>query len=501
MSENDGCTTPTKEWRTVHVDCSDGICEKALLAACLDAAAAGGDDVVELGNRTSAAFVDQLARLGDGHKILVTEDETLCVGTDPTIPVRQPGRFVGSGRGESGTADLVTVCKAFAHGLDEFWESYPVWVAGAARSVLSEICIAAGPGNDRREQSSHLHGPQNREDDAHVHLYYLVAILQSLNSMRVRDASYSPIPGKLCRRGRTVQRLLSGMIVDPSLMESDVSTSCPKMSTTFGVAILRVLSGVASCPGRSPPLGPMVLEKFGSGTNAQGQQMSIILGSLRAPATMDDRGISHGLFADDALPSSSRSTRGVESELWNSDTVTKLEANLDDTTGEHLAFVLEVLMGHSALDAWVTPIVMKKGRPAYTLHCLCKDGDGVVVGELTELIFRHSTTLGVRIHRNVPRAVLDRSFVTVATPYGESARKGLVGVKISKFNSGEVVSRKAEFEHCKEISLATGVPLRLIAEEAVKAAAIGIRNDDNANRNNDDDEDDDDGAKRPVFDS
>jgi pyridinium-3,5-bisthiocarboxylic acid mononucleotide nickel chelatase len=148
-----------------------------------------------------------------------------------------------------------------------------------------------------------------------------------------------------------------------------------------------------------------------------------------------------------------------------------LEANLDDITGEHLASVMGVLMDHGALDVWATPIIMKKGRPAHTLHCLCRC-DEKSRNTLIKLMFQHSTTLGIRIHPSIERAKLERSITTVNTSYTNQP----VRVKISKFKTtNEITSVKAEFEDCRSIMSETGIPVKVIAEEAIETAKRQLR--------------------------
>ncbi|KAG7374561.1 DUF111 domain containing protein [Nitzschia inconspicua] len=152
--------------------------------------------------------------------------------------------------------------------------------------------------------------------------------------------------------------------------------------------------------------------------------------------------------------------------LWDTDQVATLEANMDDITGEHLSHVMEMLMNNGALDVWATPIIMKKGRPAHTLHCLCHN-DEASMDKFIKLIFQHSTTLGIRIYPSIQRAKLERFMLRVDTAHSEHPIK----VKISKFRtSDEIVSAKAEFDDCKRIMLETGVPVNVVAEEAIHAA-------------------------------
>ena len=136
--------------------------------------------------------------------------------------------------------------------------------------------------------------------------------------------------------------------------------------------------------------------------------------------------------------------------------MTKLEANVDDMTGEHLAHCVQLLLDSGAADAWVTPIIMKKGRPAHTLHCLCHEKDRDL---LLETLFRHSSSLGVRI-QNIQRAALERTMTKVQV-YDRD-----VDVKIGYLGDREVVSIKAEFDHCKSVSIETGIPIKTIADRA-----------------------------------
>jgi uncharacterized protein (TIGR00299 family) protein len=91
------------------------------------------------------------------------------------------------------------------------------------------------------------------------------------------------------------------------------------------------------------------------------------------------------------------------------ETLVELATNVDDVTGEVLAHAVDALLGDGALDAWVSPIVMKKGRPAHTLHVLGRPED---LSSLVRRIATETGSLGVR-HQMVHRQVMPRSEITV----------------------------------------------------------------------------------------
>lgn len=92
-----------------------------------------------------------------------------------------------------------------------------------------------------------------------------------------------------------------------------------------------------------------------------------------------------------------------------------LEANIDDMTGEAAGYLMEVLLEAGCLDAWLCPILMKKGRPAFTVSVLCEQHDQE---RFVRLLFTESSTLGVR-RRSVERCALRRKTVPVSTTFGD----------------------------------------------------------------------------------
>jgi uncharacterized protein (DUF111 family) len=133
--------------------------------------------------------------------------------------------------------------------------------------------------------------------------------------------------------------------------------------------------------------------------------------------------------------------------------VVLLETNVDDVTGETLAFVIEQLLAAGAHDAWLTPIIMKKGRPACTVSVLTDPSDAAA---LREVLVRETGTMGVR-GRTMERWPQARSFETVIIDGHE--------IRV-KFTAGRV---KAEHDDVARASRSLGQPLREIARRAEEA--------------------------------
>jgi hypothetical protein len=137
-----------------------------------------------------------------------------------------------------------------------------------------------------------------------------------------------------------------------------------------------------------------------------------------------------------------------------------LEANIDDATGELAASWIERLLAAGALDAWVTPITMKKGRPAMTLSVLApiERADA-----LAHEVLRESTSLGVRRYP-ATRLERPRTLEQVETAYGRIPIKVATG----PFGPPQV---KPEFDACAEAARVHGVPVREVLRAAMAAAS------------------------------
>ena len=137
--------------------------------------------------------------------------------------------------------------------------------------------------------------------------------------------------------------------------------------------------------------------------------------------------------------------------------ITVLEANVDDMTPQVFGYVLEQALQNGALDAFGTPVQMKKSRPGMLLTVLCRTEDSQ---RLTKFILAETTTLGVRMRRE-NRAALTRRHVSVTTKWGD------VRIKLANLN-GSISNYAPEYEDCRQIAKEKKVPLKTVMQEAIK---------------------------------
>ncbi len=139
------------------------------------------------------------------------------------------------------------------------------------------------------------------------------------------------------------------------------------------------------------------------------------------------------------------------------DVVTELCCNLDDMTAEAIGFAEEQLLAAGALDVYTVPAQMKKSRPGILLTVICREKDKE---QILSLLFRHTTTLGVR--ENISRRyVLSRRIETVETEFGPVRKKSSRGYDVSR--------EKWEYEDLARIARETGLSLDEIVRRINKA--------------------------------
>jgi hypothetical protein len=143
---------------------------------------------------------------------------------------------------------------------------------------------------------------------------------------------------------------------------------------------------------------------------------------------------------------------------WD-ETVTVIEANVDDMNPQIYGYFAEKAMEAGALDVFSTPVQMKKNRPGVLITMLCAPG---AANSLMELLFRETTTIGIRAYE-ARRRILAREMVSVQSKFG-----GDVRIKVAHLN-GEIVNAQPEFEDCQRLATASGVPLRQVIADALHA--------------------------------
>lgn len=137
----------------------------------------------------------------------------------------------------------------------------------------------------------------------------------------------------------------------------------------------------------------------------------------------------------------------------SNDEICVIETNLDDCTGEDIAYACDKLLQAGAADVFTIPCAGKKNRPAILLTVLC---DPQKQAEMSALLFKHTTAFGVR-YRVQPRDILSREFTRNETKYGVVTLKHGAGFGVSK--------TKAEFEDVKKAAEEYGVPLCEVRKE------------------------------------
>lgn len=163
---------------------------------------------------------------------------------------------------------------------------------------------------------------------------------------------------------------------------------------------------------------------------------------------------------DFGIPNVLRAYIGEISSGQNvSDSVSVVETNIDDMNPQFYDDVIKLLLASGALDVFLTPIQMKKGRPATKLTVICRPEDS---DNLSDLVLKHTTSIGVRI-RSESRICLERSLESVRTQYGT------ISVKLSKKN-GKVYNIKPEYSDCQQAAESANTPVKLVYEAATTAA-------------------------------
>lgn len=229
------------------------------------------------------------------------------------------------------------------------------------------------------------------------------------------------------------------ILADEPLVAGGDSALVGECATPTGVALLAALVGTGGSD-RAPTLAPTGRVRavgLGAGTRDTPGRANVVRVVLHE--TSDAEGVGPTGAGDEGL--------------------VEIAATVDDLDPRVWPFVVEAALAAGALDAWLVPVHMKKGRPGTVVHVLARPGDREA---LVEVLLRHTPTLGVRWHP-VWRVALAREWRDV------EVAGGTVRVKLG-LRDGRVVTATPELEDCRAVAGSTGRPLRLVLREAEAAA-------------------------------
>ena len=395
----------------MYIDAVFGASGDMLLGALLDA------------GLSEAALRETLARLPvAGYEISVRREKRLGIAaTRAEVSVEEHGHDHHGHEGHR--ARHLGDIEAIIDGA-----GLPGRAAEWAKAVFRRLAEAEAKVHGSTPEQVHFH--EVGAVDSIVDIVGVCAGLAILGIDRIRS---SPLP-----MGSGYVNSAHGRLPVPApavveLMRGAPTRACDEqgeLTTPTGAAILVTLADGFG------PMPPMVTEAVGYGAGSrQGERVPNVVRVMI------------GRLCEEA-------GAGGADEVW------LLEANLDDATGETLGAATRSLFAAGALDVWLAPVTMKKGRPGVVLACLADDG---ALAAVEEAIFRETTTFGVRRSR-VVRSKLDREHVEVATPFGA------VRVKVGR-RAGKVITALPEYDDCVRLAEAKGVTFREVYDSARSAWA------------------------------
>lgn len=408
--------------KILYLDCFGGISGDMVLGALIDAG-------VPL-----ASVAEQLKRLGlEGYSLKACRDQT---------------------HGFTGTRFLVELARQHSQPC-RTWEDIARLIAGSGLApkikqyslvIFEKLARAEGKVHGTPPEKVHFH-----EIGAVDSIVDIVGTVIALHEAGIEKVYCSPLPtgygcirtahGPLPVPAPAAAELLKGIPIRPVQVEGE-------LVTPTGAAIAAALA-----------------EDFGPAPAMRIEQTGYGLGS-------NDYGIPNFLrvFIGEELEELSEEKdpdKNKNQALGFKQEISVLQTTIDDLNPEILAYAAEKLLAAGALDAWITPVIMKKGRPGSLLTVLCPPEKE---NELRQIIFAETTTLGVRARRE-KRHCLPRQQISVETGYGE------VRVKIAAAGDGPGRQISPEYEDCRRLAREKGVPLKNVYLAAVEAAQRGMRSE------------------------
>lgn len=294
----------------------------------------------------------------------------------------------------------------------------PKGIQDQSVEIFKRLARAEAEAHRKRIDQTHLH-----EVGAIDTLIDVVGAVIGISLLKIDRVIASPI-----HVGSGVVETESGVLPVPAPATALLLKGCPiyatgapgELTTPTGAAILTTLASEFT------PLPLMTVEKIGSGAGD----------------------------AERAHPNLLRLFIGTSANLYLDDEVVQVETNIDDMNPQLYEHVIGALFSAGALDVFLTPIIMKRGRPAILLTVLVSP---LSLNGVTDILFAETTTLGVRIQK-IERKKLERKVSQRKTRYGSLQVKTV-------FQNGRPVRRRPEFRDVQRIAKKEGRPLQTLLDE------------------------------------
>lgn len=392
--------------KTLYIDCSMGAAGDMLMGALLSLLDAGRQD----------AFIERLNSAGIPGVLVEKQDDKKCGIAGTHIRVTVEGQEEKSVDVPVDSHDHVAGQKVHQHAsLPQIKEIIAgLNVSSDVRADVAAVydLLAKAESAVHKTAVSRIHFHEVGDMDALADITGCAMLLEEIGAERIIVSPINVGFGRVqCAHGilpvpaPATAELLQGIPCYAGDVEGE-------LCTPTGAALLRYFAdGFSQMPA-------MVVEKSGYGTGskdfAAANVLRVILGEENPGSGAGEEQIS--------------------------DAVAELQCNLDDITGEELGFAMELLLEQGALDVYTTAIGMKKSRPGILLCVLCREEDRE---RMAELIFRYTTTIGIR-WQSFSRMVLRREQRETEGSFGRAVVKEASGYGVTK--------RKAEYEDLKRIA-------------------------------------------------
>lgn len=387
-----------------------------------------------------AADPEQVVR---GWKVHSSPVSALTEHSHPHVPAHDHGHEHPHhhdhehGHGHDHSRNLKTIIDLLGHtGLSPT-------VAARARAAFLALGEAEARVHGSTPYEVHFH--EVGQDDAIIDIVGAAIMLEELEIERLVCSPLNVGSGTVeCAHGRfsipapATLELLRGLPVYSNGIEAE-------LVTPTGAALVRTMvQGFGLMPAIRP-------ERIGYGAGTYDLEgtpdvLRLIIGrdeaaAVSVPATPP---------VTTAEPAAAKTAPGTE-------TVTVIEATIDDMNPEFYGYIMERALEMGALDIYATPVQMKKNRPGTVLSVFCRPID---TDELTRLLLEETTSIGVRTY-SAQRTVLDRETLPVETSFG------VIRVKVAH-QEGRWMNAAPEFEDCRAAAQRTGVPLKEIYQEVLR---------------------------------